>query len=228
MNLDGNLIARLMIDELPGLAGALQLSSGAAKSPSEPMRTPHRQNLANAILVAATRMLAPSLTPRYPLGPVQRLGPGLGALQSEVGAQGRILDAVGMEGGSLQSRTGVIARAGLTKTVPARAVSAAAVSQSACEERANSARRSAPSRVGRSTAAHRKAAGGPALRRFSGTLAHRLDYPAVLPGGWQLYGYEKESGRPVYVGPNRELRVYARSLTVESNRSEADLGQKRD
>jgi hypothetical protein len=35
MNLDSNLIARLMIDELPGLAGALQPSSGAAQSPSE-------------------------------------------------------------------------------------------------------------------------------------------------------------------------------------------------
>jgi len=46
------------------------------------------------------------------------------------------------------------------------------------------------------------------LEDFSGTVARRLDHPAVLPGGWKLYGYEKEGGRPVYVGPGRKLRVY--------------------
>jgi hypothetical protein len=46
------------------------------------------------------------------------------------------------------------------------------------------------------------------LEDFSGTLASRLDHPAVLPGGWKLYGYAKEGGRPVYVGPGQQLRVY--------------------
>jgi len=40
-------------------------------------------------------------------------------------------------------------------------------------------------------------------------VARRLEDPAVLPGGWELYGYDKKSDRPVYVGPGQELRVLA-------------------
>ena len=210
MNLDGNLMARLMIAELPGLAGALQLSSGPAKSPSELMRRQHRENLAKAMLVAATGMLAPSRN-LYRLKQLQRLGAGLAALQSEGAARERVQAALGLDGASLQSRSGVIARAGLKKTVPAHAVSAAAASQSPGVEPAGSARRSAAasSRVARrAKETDRRASGGSMLRRFGGTMV-RLDHPAILPGGWQLYGYEKQSGRPVYLGPNRELRVYA-------------------
>ena len=60
----------------------------------------------------------------------------------------------------------------------------------------------------RSGSAVRKATSRLKLEDFTGTLASRLEHPAVLPGGWKLYGYEKEGGRPVYVGPKRQLRVY--------------------
>lgn len=50
---------------------------------------------------------------------------------------------------------------------------------------------------------------GPRLRKFNGKLARRLAHPAVLPGGWELYGYEEDSGSPVYAGPGQELRIYA-------------------
>jgi hypothetical protein len=166
------------------------------------------------MLAAASGMLARSPN-RYPLGPLQRLGAGLGALQSysEGGARGRILDALGMDGHGARSRTGATARAALKGTAPARAVPAAAAPELAGADSLDSGRRAAPAPrriAGRATAAHRKAAaGGATLRKFSGTLARRLNHPAVLPGGWQLYGYEKESGRPVYVGPDRELRIYA-------------------
>lgn len=214
MNLDGNPMARLMINQLPGLAGALQPSSGAAQRPSDLARRQQRQNLAKAMLVAASGMLAASPN-RHPLGPLQRLGAGLGALQSQGdgGARARILEALGMDGRGVQSRTGAIAPAALKKTAPDRASSAAAEQDVTGAEPPDSARRAAPAsrRIARraNAAHHKAAAGGHKLRKFSGKVGRHLDHPAVLPGGWQLYGYEKESGKPLYAGPNRELRVYA-------------------
>jgi hypothetical protein len=213
MNLNGNLLGRLMT-ELPGLAGAIQPANGVAQSPGELAHRQHRQNLANAMLLAAFGVLAPSPN-RHPLRPLQRLGAGLGAVQGGVGdgARGGILDGLGMEGRGLRPRTG----AGLKRTTPARAAFAAAAPEAAAALEAAGAQQLEPARpaahprrrsAGRATAPHRKA-GGPTLRKFSGTLGPRLDHPAVLPGGWQLYAYEKESGRPVYVGPGRELRIYA-------------------
>jgi len=99
MNLNNNLIARLMLNELPGLVGALQPAGGAPQNLGEMARRQHSQNRANAMLSAASGLLTASPN-RYPLGPLQRLGAGLGAaLQSynEAGQQGGILDALGMD-----------------------------------------------------------------------------------------------------------------------------------
>jgi hypothetical protein len=208
MNPGINAIARLLIEELPGLAGAIQPLSGGAQSLSELARQPN-QSLTNAMLAAASGLLMPSPN-RYPLGPLQRLGAGLGAaLQAynEGAAQAPVLDAPAMEGQGGQSRTGAAAREGLGGIAPAQPVRMPAAAKLAAVESAVSDRRVGP--APRSAAARKSVSGGPMLRKFSGTLARRLEHPAVLPGGWELYGYEEESGRPVYVGPDQELRIYA-------------------
>src|SRR5260370_19595178 len=101
MDINTNLIARLMLNELPGLVGALQPAGPGAQNMSDPARRQRNQNLANAMLSAASGLLAPSPN-RYPLGPLQRLGVGLGAgLQSynDGAAQGRVPGAVGVHRG---------------------------------------------------------------------------------------------------------------------------------
>src|SRR5271165_6962084 len=120
MNLNNNLIARLMLNELPGLVGALQPAGGAPQSASEMARRQHSQNLANAMLSAASGLLTPSPN-RYPLGPLQRLGAGLGAaLQSynEAGQQGGILDALGMDGRAAQRSVSAVAAARPGRVAP--------------------------------------------------------------------------------------------------------------
>ncbi len=207
MNLNSNLIARLMLNQLPGLAGALQPAGGAPQSPSEMARQQHNQNLTNAMLSAASGLLAPSPN-RYPLGPLQRLSAGLGAaLQSYSGGaqQGGILDALEMDGRAAQPRASAAAAARPGRVAPvrtARTVSAPVPAEA-----------SGLKTLGRTAARAGGAPRQPASRQlkleeFTGTLASRLDHPAVLPGGWKLYGYEKEGGRPVYMGPGRRLRVY--------------------
>src|SRR5260370_20882284 len=100
MDINTNLIARLMLSELPGLVGALQPAGPGAQNVSDQARRQRNQNLANAMLSAASGLLAPSPN-RYPLGPLQRLAVGLGAgLQSynDGAQQGRVLDALGIDG----------------------------------------------------------------------------------------------------------------------------------
>ena len=207
--MNSNSIARL-IDELPGLVGALQPAGGAPQDLSELARRQHRQNVANAMLAAASGLLTPSPN-RYPLGPLQRLGAGLGAaLQSygEGAGQERIMDALAADNAGARSRGEAGAQAALGGA-PLRAPHGrGALKATAGEAAAASGAMPAPRRIaGRSGGAAGKAEGA-RLRKFSGTLARRLEHPAVLPGGWHLYGYEKGSDRPVYVGPDRELRIY--------------------
>ncbi len=209
MNPGINAIARLLIEELPGLAGAIQPLGAGAQSLSEMARQQRNQSLANAMLAAASGLLMPSPN-RYPLGPLQRLGAGLGAaLQAynEGAAPVRVLDALGMEGQGGQSRTGAATREALGGIAPVRMAPASAAAKSAAVESAVSGRRLGP--APHSAAARKSVSGGPMLRRFTGTVARRLEHPAVLPGGWELYGYEENSGQPVYVGPGQELRIYA-------------------
>ncbi len=201
MNHNSNLIARLTLNQLPGLAGALQ-PAGGLQSLSELARRQHSQNLANAVLSAASGLLAPRPNPPAPL---QRLGAGLGAaLQSYNGGtpQGRILEALGMVGRAAQPRAsaGGAARPGgdAPRRAPARKAPApvhGAVAGAQALGRVSSALRKPASRQFK-------------LEDFTGTLARTLDHPAILPGGWKLYGYDKEGGRPVYIGPGRKLRVY--------------------
>jgi len=170
-------------------------------------RRQHRQNVANAMLAAAAGLLTPSPT-RYQLGPLQRLGAGLGAaLQSynDGAGQERILDALAMDGG------GVPARISGRSARPQRMMSAPAATQLAAAQSAVSGRRTAAVRRrmgGANEMARKHGSARAALHKFDGTLASRLDHPAVLPGGWKLYGYAKDSGSPVYVGPDAELRIY--------------------
>jgi hypothetical protein len=215
MNSGINAIARLLIEELPGLAGltgAIQ-PMGGGQSSSELVRQQRNQNLANTMLAAASGLLMPSPN-RYPLAPLQRLGAGLGAaLQTynEGAQQARVLDALRMEGGGLQSGTDAIAPQGLggvAPVQPARIAPAPRTPESAAGESAVSERQ----RLGpalRRTMSRNAVSMGPVLRRFNGRLARRLEHPAILPGGWELYGYEEETGNPVYAGPGQELRIYA-------------------
>jgi hypothetical protein len=207
MNLNNNLIARQMLNELPGLVGALQPAGGAPQSLSDMARRQHSQNLANAMLSAASGLLTPSPN-RYPLGPLQRLGAGLGAaLQSydEGGQQGGILDALGMDGRVTPRRVSAVgaARPGRVAPRPRARIASAPVAAEALGAKVLGRSATLPSRALRKAASRQLK-----LEDFSGTVAQRLDHPAVLPGGWKLYGYEKEGGRPVYMGPGRKLRVY--------------------
>ncbi len=208
MNHNSNLIARLTLNQLPGLAGALQPAGAAPQGLNELARLQHSQNLANAMLSAASGLLTPSPN-RYPPAPLQRLGAGLGAaLQSynRGTPQGRILEALGMDGRAEQPRASAGAAARPGRDAPGRAPARKApapVHGAAAGAQA----------LGRTGVLSSRALRKPASRQlkledFSGTLASRLDHPAVLPGGWKLCGYDQEGGRPVYVGPGRKLRVY--------------------
>jgi hypothetical protein len=207
MNLNSNLIARLMLNELSGLGGALQPAGAAPQNLSEMARRQRNQNLTNAMLSAASGLLTPSPN-RYPLGTLHRLGAGLGAaLQgyNEGAPQAGILDALGMGGGTALPRGDAAAagrrgapiprRAGRTVPAPLAAAASAGKIPGRAQASAGSAVRKPASRPLK-------------LEDFTGTLARRLEHPAVLAGGWKLYGYENESGRPVYMGPGRQLRVY--------------------
>ena len=222
MNLNSNLIGRLMLNELPGLAGAMQPAGGGTQSLAELAGRQHSQNLATAMLSAAAGLLAPSPN-RYPLGPLQRLSAGLGAaLQSYNGGaqQGGILDALEMDGRAAQPRAsgaGPVRPGGAGPVRPGGAGRCGRAGWAVRPARTTSAPAAAEASgakvLGRITArsgsaARKPASRQPTLEEFTGTLASRLDHPAVLPGGWKLYGYEKEGGRPVYVGPGHRLRVY--------------------
>jgi hypothetical protein len=202
MELDSNLLARLMINELPGLAGALQRAQRAPQSLAELIRQGRNQNLANAMLAVASGLLAPSPN-RYPLNPLQRLGLGLGAVLGSYDAsapQGPILDVVEMEDRRRQPRIGAIARGGVGEVAaapPARTGPSPARSSGEAEVQLTQRAVGAP----RQPQAAK-------LTKFTGRLAKRLDHPVVLPGGWTLYGYEQDTGRPVYLGPERRLGVY--------------------
>jgi hypothetical protein len=210
MNHNSNLIARLMIAELPGLVGAMQQASpggqARARGLSDMALRQHRRNLGNAMLVAASRLLAPA-SKGNPAGSLQRLGAGLGAVMQGQGAmEPGILDALGDGRQSRGAGSMVNRSAAQGKTGPASAPGPATAESS----NSRAAARNAEGRAsgGANSGRERKSARGATLYKFSGTVARRLEYPAVLSGGWQLYGYDKKSGKPVYVGPNQELRIY--------------------
>lgn len=208
MNFNTNLLARLAT-ELPGLAGALQPINSAVQL-GDLARRQQRRNLADAVISA----LVSRSSNRPPVGLPQRASGGRGALQGygSGGAPVRILDGLDDTGESgKQQRRGSTAPMAVRSPAPTRAVAEAATPDMGNTGAEGSGEQNAPRRrVRGASGIHRKSAGGGAtLRKFEGTLARTLKDPAVLPGGWQLYGYEKESGRPVYVGPKRELRVYA-------------------
>jgi hypothetical protein len=211
MNRNSNLMTRLMIAELPGLVGAMQAASpggqGRGRVLSDLALQQHRRNLGNAMLLAASRLLAPA-SKGNPAGSLQRLGAGLGAWQgSGQGAGGPgILDVLATGRGQLGTAGSAVNRGPAQRTTgPASTPETEAAdpsSRGAAVARQNAA--------GRPTGGTQpKPARRATLHKFSGTVARRLEYPAVLAGGWQLYGYDKKSGGPVYVGPNRELRLYA-------------------
>jgi hypothetical protein len=189
MKSNRNVIARLMIAELPGLAGALAPSGRAAQIIADLARRQHRQNQANAVLAAASGRPASGMN-RYPVEPLQRLGAGLAAalpIGNRVAGQAGLLERPGTIRGTKP--------AGPAPVAP----------EVEAEDSPDSRRRvaTAPRRVAGHTkgAAHKGVARRPTLRKFKGTLGRRLEHPAVLPGGWALYGFEKQSGNPVYVGP---------------------------
>ncbi len=207
MNPGIDAITRLLMEELPGLAGALQPLGAGALSLSEAARQQRDQSLANAMLAAASGLLTPSPN-RYPLGPLHRLGAGLGAALQAYGqgaAQAPVLDTLAMRGQGGQPRSS--ARSGALAPAPVRVPPVSSAAKLAAVASAVSDRRVGP--ASRAGAARKGASVGPMLRKFSGTPARLLEHPAVLPGGWELYGYEQDSGRPIYIGPDRELGVYA-------------------
>jgi hypothetical protein len=175
MNRDTNLLARLMLTQLPGLVGAMQLAAVVPPGLSELARRQRNQNMANALLATASGFL-PFSPSRYASVTPQQ--PGGQAAQA------------------------------FRKPAPEPAQRSAADGPAAQD---SASVRSVPSRlIKRAASAHHQ--GGldvPRLREFTGILANRLNSPAVLPGGWKLYGYERDTGRPVYIGPGRQLRVYA-------------------
>lgn len=170
MNRNANVLARLMLTQLPGLVGAMQLAAVASPSLSELARRQRNQNMTNALLSRAAGLLAPRAN--YPLMPPPRLG--IPAPQVEARRK--------------------------PATKPAEGLTADALAGQVAE----------PARLAGRSAMHRQGAPRvPRLREFTGILASRLDSPAVLPGGWKLYGYERGTDSPVYIGPGRQLRVYA-------------------
>jgi hypothetical protein len=200
MDINSGSIGRLVANELPGLLGALQPAAGAAQNIGQIAR---RQSLANAMLAAAAGLLTPSSN-RYPLGPLQRLGAGLGAALESLDAAPAPLAMFQTPGGNTAPGEGAAMEGAARKQGRVFALSKVAARSDGARQRPSSApRRTAsggPRLLGRP--------GRPVLRKFNGALGRRLEHPAVLPGGWQLYGYEAKSGHPVYAGPGRELRVY--------------------
>ncbi len=73
MNSDTNLLARLMLTQLPGLVGAMQLAAVLPSSLGELARRQRNQNIANALLSTASGLVPPSPS-RYAAVPLQRLG----------------------------------------------------------------------------------------------------------------------------------------------------------
>jgi hypothetical protein len=192
MNLNTNLLARLMLAQLPGLVGAMQLAAAAPPSLSELARRQRKQNMTNALL--STGLLTPN-PKRYPPVPPQRTGAGLSAVpqsRNDGAGQRQVIEALGMGGHGVQSRGIAIAGPRLGGQAPAQA------RHKLAPEPAEPAKGSS----------HQGASRVPKLREFTGTLANRLNYPPVLPGGWKLYGYERHTGNPVYIGPGRQLCVY--------------------
>lgn len=209
MNLNSNLLARLMLNQLPGLAGTLQAAGGGRKGLGEWARRQHGQNLANAMLSATSGHLAPSPNHHYAPGPLQRLGAGLGAAMQSYnggGLQGGILEVLGMDGSAARPRASAVARPRRGGVAPRGGPAQKGPAPAPAPASGNPA-------PGRIVASPGRAVRKPASRQlkleaFNGTVARRLEHPAALPGGWKLYGYEQGGGRPVYVGPGRQLRVY--------------------
>jgi len=203
-----------MINELPGLVGALQPLNGA-QSPNEQLGRQNRLNVANAMLAAASGLLAPN-SKQNPLGLAQKLGAGLGTgLQSHNAGTGqeRLLHALGMNGRGLSAAIPT-SLAGLAGMAPALRLASGPTAPEPAAEKSVASDRHPAQRARRSarranTARKPAPPAGPTLQKFSGSVARRLEDPAVLPGGWELYGYDKKSDRPVYVGPGQELRVLA-------------------
>jgi hypothetical protein len=176
MNRNTNLLARLMLTQLPGLVGAMQLAAVAPPSLSELARRQRSQNMVNALLSTASGLLPPSPN-GYPAVQPQRLGGQAAQAQAR-----RMLAPEPAEGSAADALAAHDSVS--TRGVPARL-------------------------VGRAAGAHHQSASRvPRLREFTGTLGNRLNSPPVLPGGWKLYGYERDTGSPVYIGPGRQLRVY--------------------
>ncbi len=204
MAIDTDSSGTLVANQLPGLLGILQPAGAATLD--QLARGQDRRQLANAMLAAAAGLLTPSPN-RYPLGPLQRLGAGLGAA---LGSYDR---------GAIP--TGIFAALDGRRGLPH--VGIEALGSGARPRRRSGAAADGAARLasGALQAAARLRAGGTLepsgaapsgrrrLRKFTGSLGRRLDHPASLPGGWELYGYEKQTGNPVYAGPGSELRVYA-------------------
>jgi hypothetical protein len=203
MEVNSNLLARL-ISELPGLTGALQPAQTVAQNIVDMARRERAQNLANAMLAAASGLLAPSPN-GYRLSPLQRLGMGLGAaLESydETAPRAQILDALRIQG--RQGQSGASAGAPELSGETAQRAAEESPAKGYADNRAVAGVRFTQRTVG---APHQSR---PArLREFTGSVGVRLNHPAVLPGGWTLYGYEKATGRPVYLGPEQRLGIYA-------------------
>lgn len=189
---------------LQGLLGVLQSAGEAPGGMSELARRQKNQNLANSMLAAAAGLLTPSPN-RYPLGPLQRMGAGLGAALGTLDqSEGDGAEYGGGEPLALsRAPKNAMARTG---RVTAGAEFTSARSTSGKGHSSRTPRRAARTGIGPVPQAQ---TGEARLRKFTGRLSHRLEHPAILPGGWQLYGYEEKSGSPIYVGPGRQLRIYA-------------------
>ncbi len=189
MTFNSNSMAGL-INGLPGLLGALQ-PLNAPLDPAELARRIQRRNLSQAMLGAAARLLAAHPNRYRPL-----------ALNMGTGAPPRT--HAHTAGGERSHES-----AGETRRLGALGGAASIQAGEGENVRREPRRRDLAHRSGRRVQepAHRGPSPGARLRRFSGTVSRRLAHPAVLPGGWELYGFEA-GGSPVYSGPGGELRIY--------------------
>ena len=220
MDLNRNLLARLMLARLPGLLGAMQAAAAPALSVNDLALPQRNRNVNNALLSAASALLSPSAN-RYPLGPLERLSAPMGeTIQNGGAGQPQVLEALGMRGRGGQSRMSAIAPprpagpAPRAQAASKRMLEPAAVVEESLTVALPVSRGASPSEADKQLV--RRAAGVqrrsvsplPKLRQFTGRLGSRLGHPPVLPGGWKLYGYDRGTGNPVYIGPGGQLGIY--------------------
>lgn len=201
----------LMLKQLPGLAGAIQAAAAPASGLTTIAGAQRNQNIINALLNAVSGLLATNPT-GYSIGPLQRLSPRVGTVlggYDDGAAQAQLLGALGMGGRGAQSRGSAPAAQppvghppqAQERSRPTSGLTAVA-EQTPCDSVQYVAQQV-------TATTHQSESPVRKLREFNGTLSSRLCHPAVLPGGWRLYGYARGTGDPVYIGPGNELRVYA-------------------